>query len=133
MKFKFTRYSLLMLLLLFACKEKRTNDIDTGNETIEIQERDVLNNKLEEDELIHEDDTEQWSYNGETGPSHWTEFLEESDCGGMAQSPINIISNDAKSNSTRKPLQFKYSEKTKIRDITNTGHSIQFNFVEVSS
>ena len=128
MKFKYTGYSLLLLLFIVACKDKSTNAIDTGNETIEIQKRDVLNDRLEADELIHEDDTEQWSYDGETGPSHWAEFLEDSDCGGMAQSPINIISRDAKSDITLGALQFKYSKKTKIRDVTNNGQSIQFNF-----
>ena len=35
----------------------------------------------------------EWDYSGESGPQHWAELENGSDCGGQHQSPINIIDN----------------------------------------
>jgi len=70
-----------------------------------------------------------WSYEGESGPEHWTAIEKESDCGGQAQSPINIIEKDALSREMNTKLfNFYYSPQTIIRNVVNNGHSIQYNF-----
>jgi len=69
-----------------------------------------------------------WSYSGETGPEHWNEIEKSADCNGTRQSPINIIDVDVKADSELLSLDFHYSETTKIHNLTNNGHSIQFNF-----
>lgn len=71
-----------------------------------------------------------WSYIGETGPAHWTEIEKQSDCGGEFQSPINIIDVNAIADKTLKPLDIHYESSTKIHDVKNNGHSIQYNFEE---
>ncbi|WP_298330478.1 carbonic anhydrase family protein [uncultured Dokdonia sp.] len=67
-----------------------------------------------------------WSYNGETGPSHWKELEVNSDCGGKYQSPINIVNYQL--DETLAPLNITYSDSTHIHDVVNNGHSIQYNF-----
>lgn len=67
-----------------------------------------------------------WSYKGETGPKHWAEIEKQSNCDGNFQSPINIV--NFKTDSQLKPLQIHYSEQTILHDVTNNGHSIQYNF-----
>lgn len=69
-----------------------------------------------------------WGYQGETGPEHWAEIEKNSDCGGEHQSPINIISSDAKVDGSMKPLDIHYASATKIHEVVNNGHSIQYNF-----
>lgn len=69
-----------------------------------------------------------WSYQGETGPEYWDELEEHSDCNGKRQSPINIIDINAVNDSLLKPIEFHYSSSVKIHDVTNNGHSIQYNF-----
>lgn len=67
-----------------------------------------------------------WSYAGETGPEHWKEIEEGSECGGKYQSPINIV--NYTQDSTLEPLKVSYSDSTHIHDVLNNGHSIQYNF-----
>lgn len=69
-----------------------------------------------------------WSYQGETGPKHWNEIEKQSDCNGNRQSPINIIDVDVLEDTSLQPINFAYSNNVKIHDITNNGHSIQYNF-----
>lgn len=65
-----------------------------------------------------------WSYEGETGPEHWAE-IDSNDCDGKFQSPVDIVNAQP---SDLEPLHIYYSDETKIQDVTNNGHSIQFNF-----
>ncbi|UII34585.1 carbonic anhydrase family protein [Fulvivirga ulvae] len=67
----------------------------------------------------------EWSYGGETGPDHWAEF-EKGDCGGKFQSPVDILQTET--DSTLQPLDIHYSKSTKIHEVVNNGHSIQYNF-----
>lgn len=67
-----------------------------------------------------------WSYEGETGPVHWGEIEKNSDCGGLFQSPLNIV--NYKVDSLLTPLKITYSDSTHIHDIINNGHTIQYNF-----
>ncbi|WP_074406203.1 carbonic anhydrase [Aquimarina megaterium] len=69
-----------------------------------------------------------WSYVGETSPEHWAEIEKNSECGGKFQSPINIVSLDAIVDTNLKPLAIHYVSNTKIHDVVNNGHSIQYNF-----
>ncbi|MEZ4939535.1 MAG: carbonic anhydrase family protein [Saprospiraceae bacterium] len=69
-----------------------------------------------------------WSYQGETGPEHWDEIEQQSDCNGVLQSPINIIDLDAVNDNTLDTLHIHYSNKTKINDVRNNGHTIQYDF-----
>jgi carbonic anhydrase len=66
-----------------------------------------------------------WNYEGETGPEHWSE-IDKNDCGGNEQSPIDIV--ETEKDKSLKPIEFHYSQKTKIHDVINNGHSIQFDF-----
>jgi len=72
--------------------------------------------------------SEHWTYQGETGPQHWAEIEKQSDCDGMHQSPINIIDVDVETDTTLPPLEIHYASSVKIHDVTNNGHSIQYNF-----
>jgi len=70
-----------------------------------------------------------WSYDGETSPEHWAELEKESTCAGNHQSPIDIVT----ANLVTKPSGLKasdihYDATTIIHDITNNGHSLQYNF-----
>lgn len=78
----------------------------------------------------HETDHEKahWTYDGETGPEHWVEIEKQADCDGKQQSPINIIDVDAVEDTSLKPLNIYYSKHVKIHDVTNNGHTIQYNF-----
>jgi carbonic anhydrase len=101
----------LSLILITACndKSKEKKDSVTVADTI----------KTEEHHKKH------WNYDGETGPEHWSE-IDQNDCGGSAQSPVDIV--ETEKDKTLKPIEFHYSEKTKIHDVINNGHSIQFDF-----
>jgi carbonic anhydrase len=66
-----------------------------------------------------------WDYAGETGPDHWSE-IEQNDCGGRAQSPVDIV--ETKKDELLKPIEFHYDSQTKIHDVINNGHTIQFDF-----
>lgn len=80
--------------------------------------------------IQHENHEEQahWSYSGETSPEHWVEIERNSECGGMHQSPINIIEIDAVPTDNPDNLKVFYSPETFLHDVTNNGHSIQFDF-----
>ncbi|XP_069177309.1 carbonic anhydrase 2 isoform X1 [Procambarus clarkii] len=65
-----------------------------------------------------------WSYEGDTGPSHWAEHYPE--CGGSRQSPINIESWAALGDEPFTPFKFHgYATIPDSMTITNTGHSAQ--------
>jgi carbonic anhydrase len=70
-----------------------------------------------------------WSYDGETSPEHWAEIEKESSCGGNHQSPIDIVTADAiVQASGLKASDIHYDASTIIHDVTNNGHSVQYNF-----
>lgn len=76
----------------------------------------------------NKEDSKHWTYQGETGPEHWSEIEKESDCDGKRQSPINIIDLDVIDDTSLAPIEIYYSTKVKIHEITNNGHSIQYDF-----
>ncbi len=71
---------------------------------------------------------EQWSYKGETSPEHWAEILKDTDCGGMYQSPINIIEDSTVPVNSFDHFEAFYSPQTLLNKVENNGHSIQFDF-----
>lgn len=95
---------LLILVILISCQKKKTSSKNTNKEE------------------------EAWSYSGESGPEHWAELEKNSECGGKFQSPINIISINAKIDSQLNSLDIHYEKSTKIHSVKNNGHSIQYNF-----
>jgi carbonic anhydrase len=108
------RYSVIFLIgffMLSGCKEDSSG-----------------NNQRALDSVVAQGSSQQghWSYEGETGPEHWAEIEAGSDCNGKFQSPINIVK--YKENTNLKPIALYYANKTKIHDVTNNGHSIQYNF-----
>lgn len=86
------------------------------------------NNNKEKVDVNHSKENELWTYQGETGPEHWSEIEKESQCDGKQQSPINIININAINDLTLKPVETQYSSSVKIHEVTNNGHSIQYNF-----
>lgn len=88
-------------------------------------------NEKKTEKVVEEkkEEAKHWSYNGETSPEHWAEFEKESSCGGEHQSPIDIVVADAELKpSGLKKSDINYHEATTIHDVTNNGHSIQYNF-----
>ncbi len=68
-------------------------------------------------------ESDDWSYTGENGPTHWSESAAA--CDGVNQSPINLtgfIEADLA------PVEFHY--KQTVSEIVNTGHTIQVNVAE---
>lgn len=116
--------------LTFACKNNK-NDKKKEQDVLVVDEVivDTKGDAIETEEMIpiHQE-KKHWSYQGETGPEHWVEFEKDSDCGGKYQSPINIVSTNAMVDTTLQPLDIHYSSATKIHEVVNNGHSIQYNF-----
>jgi carbonic anhydrase len=78
---------------------------------------------------VKTEEPKHWSYDGESSPEHWAEIEKESSCGGSHQSPIDIVTADLVSQeSGLKISDINYDKTTIIKDITNNGHSIQYNF-----
>ncbi len=94
----------------------------------------VLCSCTNENKSSHLDEKEQheqeqhWSYEGETSPEHWAEIEKDSDCGGMYQSPINIIEKNTVPAKESDHLEVYYSPKTLLSKVENNGHSIEFEF-----
>lgn len=99
----------IVALLLFSCKNNQSDSSEKKTATTEKTEK-------------------HWTYQGETGPEHWSEIEKKSECSGERQSPINIIDVNAKNNAELSALDIHYSDKVKIHEVTNNGHSIQYNF-----
>ncbi len=116
--------------LIVSCKnEKKQNiqEVEITDTVLADNEGDVI--EIEEVTPVKEKKMH-WSYEGESGPEHWSEIEKNSDCDGKYQSPINIIDVNAKTDIELKALDIHYSTKTQIHDVVNNGHSIQYNFEE---
>ena len=109
-------FLVLITLAVFSCKNEKENKANDS-----IIDKDKL-------ETIHQKENKHWTYEGETGPEHWVEIEKESDCDGKRQSPINIIDLDVIDDASLKPIDIHYSGNVKIHELTNNGHSIQYNF-----
>lgn len=71
--------------------------------------------------------TFEWSYEGDSDPDFWS--VCNADCGGDSQSPINITG--AEVDGTLTSLNYSY-EAVPI-DLTNNGHTIEFEYAAGSS
>jgi len=105
---------LAVLFALSACKENK----DTP---------DTSNTALKDTTAISEV-IKHWTYQGETGPEHWSEIEKDSECNGVEQSPINIVDLNAVYSDRSPVLKVYYASLTKIHDVTNNGHTLQYNF-----
>lgn len=110
-------FLILITLVVFSCKNK------AENEAIESSVNE------EKHEAIHQKE-QHWTYEGETGPEHWAEIEKATDCDGTRQSPINIIDIDVIDDATLTPIDIHYQANVKIHELTNNGHTIQYNFEE---
>lgn len=109
-------FLILITLAVFSCNNKQEyKAVDSS-----------VNN--EKHEIIHQKGKAHWTYQGETGPEHWVEIEKQSDCDGNRQSPINIIDVNVMDDDSLIPIDIHYSANVKIHEITNNGHSIQYNF-----
>lgn len=107
---------ILSVLTLFSCMNKKEDQSLEATANVDKQEG------------IHQEENAHWTYEGETGPAHWAEIEKESSCDGTRQSPINIIDIDVEDDASLLPLDIHYSANVKIHEITNNGHTIQYNF-----
>lgn len=108
------RYSVIFLISFFAliaCKKSKSSKDEN------VAGNDVTHTSSQKDH---------WGYTGETGPEHWAEIEEGSNCNGKFQSPINIVK--YRENNDLEPINLNYTINTKIHDVTNNGNSIQYNF-----
>ncbi len=85
----------------------------------------------EHEELIVEEKTDcsdvHWSHHhGEEGPENWKNLCDDFlPCGGQAQSPINIVTQDIVEGNQLRKIEVGY--KTSDVEIINNGHTVQFN------
>ncbi|WP_103070088.1 carbonic anhydrase [Aquimarina sediminis] len=119
MKTKYIIQILLLVVVITSCSNSKKEPLDVISKEV-VDHKQKLPKALENEK--------HWSYKGETGPEHWAEIVKDSDCGGTFQSPINIITIDAVVDKKLKPLDIRYAKETKIHEVINNGHSIQYNF-----
>lgn len=125
-----TKTILLACLMAFtlSCKDKKHKENHKDGKHHEKHDKHHKGDK--EHHGKHSDDHDgkanhKWGYSGNMGPEHWGKLY--TDCAGKAQSPINIVEKDTKTENWGK-LEPNYREKTMIHDVVNNGHSVQFNF-----
>lgn len=124
MKNKNFLFSLFMAFSVMLFLQTSCNNAGEG----ESAESDTIVDEHAGDEHAgheHAKEAAHWSYEGETGPAHWAEIVTDCDCGGMAQSPIDIVGSVKGENLS--DLVLNYSAYTEL-DIVNNGHSIQVNY-----
>ncbi|KFM74432.1 Carbonic anhydrase 7, partial [Stegodyphus mimosarum] len=79
-------------------------------------------------EIVRRDakDHHSWSYEGLSGPEHWSTAFKK--CGGSRQSPINIVTNEALYNENLDEFEFdNYEDSLQEAKIENNGHTIQIS------
>lgn len=108
-------------LAIVACKDKKKKIEVEVDETVVTDGQNVV----VEETVTPVSDNHDWNYKGEDGVENW--HKKHKDCGGDHQSPINIITKDAKKEPLGEPHP-SYKEETMIHDVVNNGHSVQFNF-----
>ena len=106
----------LIMFAILSCKDK------TENKTYDPAINEETHGTVDQQDTTH------WTYEGETGPKHWAEIEKQSDCDGNSQSPINIIDVYVVDDTSLQPIDIHYSNNIKIHDVTNNGHTIQYNF-----
>ncbi|OFY95115.1 MAG: carbonate dehydratase [Bacteroidetes bacterium RIFCSPLOWO2_12_FULL_31_6] len=117
MKTKTLILSVFIALCMVSCENQ--NGKHEESENSEATQHDTI--------AENHEGKKHWSYEGETGPSHWAELEKEGVCDGVNQSPINIITKDVVVDPSLKTVEINYSSTTKIHDVLNNGHTIQYN------
>jgi len=87
----------------------------------------LLQSCQQDDDTLVDCDTYEWEYTGEEAPDTWP--LCAADCGGQAQSPINITGAVVDENLKA----FVTDYKPVVVGLVNNGHSIQFDYEQGSS
>lgn len=110
---------LIAIFFIYSCKN--TNNSHKKEDAV-TQVKEVKKEHSKKDcNDVH------WSHHkGEHGPENWKNLCDDfTDCGGNAQSPIDIISQSAVKDGGLNALKFNYG-KSKV-NIINNGHTVQFN------
>ncbi len=113
-----------VFLICVSCNQSNKQGSSGEESTLKESSEHVETQQDDQHKVVH------WSHKkGEEGPENWKNLCDEfSDCGGQAQSPININTKSIKiGNDLAKP-EFHYGQ-TKT-NIINNGHTIQFNVDE---
>lgn len=73
-----------------------------------------------------------WGYEGKESPEHWSELEGNEKCGqSKIQSPINIVTSKVINEKVIKDIGLNYKS-SDIKDITDNGHTLQFDFKDGS-
>ncbi len=105
---------------LISCQNEKTT-----------KEKDAMPNPVQREEQAKEKarncDEVHWTYKDDaTGPAHWKDLCDGfSDCGGTAQSPVDILTGEVQSGEKLSAPVFHYENSA--LHIVNNGHTVQFN------
>ncbi|WP_254519214.1 carbonic anhydrase [Aquimarina sp. Aq78] len=133
MKSNFFKYLFTLALIygLASCENEKT-DIQDQNVNQDINKNDETNlgniffgRKSSSD--CH------FEYEGPEGPAFWADLCGEDwkDCGGNAQSPIDIVTDDADDADDINNINTNYT--TSTTTIVNNGHTLRFDYTPGSS
>ncbi|MBU0474758.1 MAG: carbonic anhydrase family protein [Bacteroidetes bacterium] len=105
-----------LTLLVFSCDNSKIED-----KSMSSDKHEGTHVKKQDCNDVH------WSHHeGEEGPAHWKDLCDAfAACGGQAQSPINIVTNETSVGTNLNQIQIHY-DSTPV-DIINNGHTVQFN------
>jgi len=120
MKQKFRLILISLLLITFiSCNDHNKKDHSKTHKS-EVANTEHHNSK-KDCNVVH------WSHHaGEEGPNKWKDLCDGfGDCGGIVQSPIDIITKNVDIDNTLSAPIFSYG-KSNV-DIINNGHTVQFN------
>lgn len=109
----------LALTFVVSCSDpKKKSNQETQNGKTEQAEKKIVKKDCKD---VH------WSHHkGDDGPENWKNLCDGfADCGGNAQSPINIITNNVVPGKELSIPKFSYG-KSKV-NIINNSHTVQFN------
>lgn len=106
---------ILISIALFSCNYATKTESSSNTET-----KEQVAEKHENCDEVH------WSHHaGDNGPENWVNLCDGfSACGGTAQSPINILTDQLIETGDLVALKIKYS--TSPTHIFNNGHTVQF-------
>lgn len=123
--------SMVAFLSYASCADE---SINSTNESIKntnepIESLDSKLNKINSLETYLNARTDcHFEYEGNQGPEYWETLCngDWTDCGGAAQSPLDIINDDAVKDENLDPISINFSQSA--TNIYNNGHTIQFNY-----
>lgn len=112
------------IVCLLSCNDTTKSTDDAQKEETTHVEEAVTNTDCSD---VH------WSHHkGADGPANWINLCTGySSCGGVAQSPINIVTEDVVQGAQLAPIELDYAAAS--ADIINNGHTVEFRVAEGSS